>query len=62
MIDMIKRKGVTSLKVTIDKNELNNENDNSSTNIFKAFEVINNREVIIKIPKKPVDQLDIINN
>ncbi|CAK57760.1 unnamed protein product (macronuclear) [Paramecium tetraurelia] len=55
MINSIKRTGVTGLKVIVDKNELNKENDNSSTYIFKAFDAINNREIIIKIPKKLVD-------
>lgn len=55
MVDSTKRIGVTGLKVTMDKNELNKENDNSSTYIFKAFDAINNREIVIKIPKTFVD-------
>ncbi|CAD8122667.1 unnamed protein product [Paramecium sonneborni] len=47
------RNGETGLKVY--KKKLNILDDNSSTYIFKAFDSINNREVIIKIPKKYVD-------
>lgn len=55
MVDSKIRIGVTGLKVTMDKIELNKENDNSSTYIFKAFDAINNREIVIKIPKTCVD-------
>ncbi|CAD8085130.1 unnamed protein product [Paramecium primaurelia] len=62
MIDSLKRKGQTGLKISIDINELNKEKDNSSTYIFKAFDAINNREVILKIPKKIVDNKGPISN
>ena len=48
--------------ISIDINELNKEKDNSSTYIFKAFDAINNREVILKIPKKIVDNKGPISN
>lgn len=55
MVDSKIRSGVTGLKVTLDLSELNKKEDNSSTYIYKAFDAINNREVIIKIPKILVD-------
>ncbi|CAD8119766.1 unnamed protein product [Paramecium sonneborni] len=62
MIDEKKRSNITGLKITLDKNEINKENDNSSTYIYKAFDAINNREVIIKIPKRLVDNQGNISN
>ncbi|CAD8122205.1 unnamed protein product [Paramecium sonneborni] len=47
--------GETGLKVTQDKNELNKDNNNSSIYIFKAFDAINNIEIILKLPKVLVD-------
>ncbi|CAD8127670.1 unnamed protein product [Paramecium sonneborni] len=51
IIDSMKSKGITGLKITKDINELNNQELKSKTIIFKAFDAINNREVILKIPK-----------
>ncbi|CAD8124927.1 unnamed protein product [Paramecium sonneborni] len=65
MVDSLIREGETGLKVTLDINELNKVNqdqteqnkdqNNSSTYIFKAFDAINNREIILKLPKELVD-------
>ena len=62
MIDSLKRTDKTGLKITNDKIELNEDNNNSSTYIFKAFDAINNREVILKLPKKLVNNNGKITN